>query len=218
MQTEPVDPFGIIRLGSKVLGVPIDDGKTAKMARHLNLLLQWRARINLTSLADMSEIAVQHFIDSLTVFKVIPVGRGLRTLDIGTGAGFPGLVMRAADDSMKMTLMDRDPGKIVFLKYVTRDLHLDGVEFLNVNLLHLLEDPGPHRFDLVVSRAFSSSHALMDRFSSLLPVDGLLVRMAGPGSLKQEFPLRNFQQSAVWEGILPFSSSLRRVILYKRVV
>jgi 16S rRNA (guanine527-N7)-methyltransferase len=211
------DLVTIIRQGSLLLGISLDDGTINKMLRHLSLIGEWRSRVNLTSVTDARDIAIRHFLDSLTVFKVIPIGRNLRVLDIGTGAGFPGMVLQTVDDSLEVTLMDRDPRKIVFLKHVARELALDRLKFLNAPLSALLDDVPVRRFDLVISRAFSSDPLLLDRLSVALTRTGSLVRMTGPSSLTAELLLRNFRQTAMWEGTLPFSSRFRRVIHYARI-
>src|SRR5208337_1066750 len=100
------DPSTIVREGAIILEIPLDDEAVAKTVRHLEILNHWRNRVNLTSLKDMAEMAVLHVLDSLTVFKVVPRGARLRVLDVGTGAGFPAVVMAIADRSMKVTLMD----------------------------------------------------------------------------------------------------------------
>lgn len=211
------DPFTIIGQGSRELGLILDDRAIGKMVRHLNLLREWQSRINLTAITRVRDIAIRHFLDSLTVFKLIPLGRCLRVLDIGTGAGFPGMVLQTADDTLKVTLMDRDPRKIVFLKHVARELELEGLRFLNAPLSSLLEEPPAFGFDLLVSRAFSSDPLLLDRLSTVLEGTGSLIRMTGPASLTEDLTLRNFRETGVWEGMLPFSSRFRRVLQYTRV-
>lgn len=186
------------------------------MLRHLGLVRQWGARINLTSLTSPSDIAIYHFLDSLTVFKVLPQPEGLSILDVGTGAGFPGLVLRTANPRLAVTLLDKNPRKIVFLKQVVRDLALDGVAFMNRTLNELREDESVPKFDVIVSRAFTSNPAILDLFASLLHPEGAMVRMAGPSSITKECSLNNFREEALWEGVLPFTDRFRRVFRYSR--
>jgi len=153
----------------------------------------------------------------LTLFKVVAMGTGHRVLDIGSGGGFPGMVLKEADDSLEITLLDRNPRKIVFLKHVAKELGLSSVTFVNSALERLLERPREYQFDLVVSRAVSSEAAYWDSLHVLVRAGGLLARMAGPPSGAEQPELRNFSCSSVWEGILPFSDRLRRVYLYQRV-
>jgi len=200
-----------------MLWVPVRESAVALMLRHLELLREWRARIDLTSLDSPPDIATRHFLDSLTVFKVLPIDVSLELLDVGSGGGFPGLVLATVDATKQVTLMDRDPAKIVFLKHVTRDLHLSNVRFLNVSLDTLLTRPKPPLFEAVVSRAFSSNPGILQRLSVVLSPGGHLVRMAGPSSLGRPFRIEGFREARSWEGTLPFSDRFRRVILYERV-
>lgn len=211
-----VDPGRILAEGSEILGTPIDSRSHGLMLHHLELLHQWNTKINLTSLTEKWEMAVSHFLDSLTVFKVISMGKRRRVIDVGTGAGFPGLVLHMADPCLAITLMDKDPRKIVFLKHVVHDLRLEGVQFMNRALNDIIKDTGAPRFDVVVSRAFSSNPHILDLFASLLDPGGVMVRMAGPASIAHECVLTNFRQTVLWEGTLPFSNRFRRVIRYSR--
>lgn len=213
-QLDKSDPGYVISEGCRLLQIPLETGAVETMLKYIDLLLQWRKRARLTALNDPVRIAVFHFLDSLAVFKVLPHHYGLQVLDIGTGAGFPGMVMSIANPRLEVTLMDRDPRKIVFLKYVSKELGISGVGFLNAPLRDLLVMPAPISFQVIVSRAFSSDPALMDRLCCLVSTGGSLIRMAGPGSLKEDFHLKNFQQNAVWEGNLPFSNRFRRVLQY----
>jgi 16S rRNA (guanine527-N7)-methyltransferase len=212
-----LDPLRAIEEGSRVLGIAIDSGEAAKMVRYIQLLMEWSVRTNLTSLKDPVEIAVFHFLDSLTVFKVAPRFAGFRVLDVGSGAGFPGMVMKIADGSLDMTLLDPNPRKIVFLKEVARKLGLTGVSFLNKKLETLLESLETRNFDLVVSRALSSAPAFFERLNEVLTANGLLVRMGGPSSVDEGLSSVHFRQSVVWEGTLPFSDRFRRVFLYNKI-
>lgn len=208
------DPLMLIRESSDILGIELSEDGAARMRQHLRLLMQWRKCVNLTSLTDPIQIAILHFIDSLTIFKVIPQGSALRILDVGTGGGFPGMVLRSVDSSLDMTLLDRDAKKIVFLKYVARELGLTDITFLHTALANLLKLPISPPFDLIVSRAFSSDPLVLNSFSRLLVSGGSLVRMTGPTDAVHSSRLSNFRVQQLWEGTLPFSSHYRRVYRY----
>jgi len=126
------------------------------------------------------------------------------------------MLMSIADSTLEVTLMDRNARKIVFLKYAVKQLKLARVRFLNAALRDLFVAPASTRFEVIVSRAFSSDPALVDNFASLLSPGGCLIRMAGPASLKEEFHLKNFCQEDLWEGTLPFSNRFRRVMRYRK--
>jgi 16S rRNA (guanine527-N7)-methyltransferase len=215
--SQPTDPAEIIRQGSRLLELRVTDEAVFKMMRHMELLMEWGSRVNLTALSEPRDIAIFHFLDSLTVFKVVPQGVALRVLDIGSGAGFPGIVMRSAEASINLSVVDRNPKKIVFLKHVARELNLSGVRFLNALLQDFMDNSLPEQFDVVVSRAFASDPQLMDTLHHLLAPGGSLIRMAGPASVEKEFPLNHFRESFRWDGSLPFSDRLRSVFRYTKI-
>jgi 16S rRNA (guanine527-N7)-methyltransferase len=208
-----LDPYELIVQGCRILDIPLLDSAAHKMIHHMELVKNWGAKINLTAIKDPREMAILHFLDSLTVFKVIPVGSQLNILDIGSGGGFPGLVLRMADETLHVTLLDRDPKKIVFLKYAARALNLTGVDFMNRSLKNLLAHPSSGLFDRIVSRGFSSNITVLDGLYSLLAPNGRLIIMTGPASKK--LALKNFRLAVFWEGILPFSNRFRKVLLYQ---
>lgn len=209
----PSDPYYLIIDGCRILNIPVNKKAAEKMIRHMEFIRSWGTRINLTAVTEPREMAILHFLDSLTVFKVIQLGSGLRILDIGSGAGFPGLVLQTADETLQVTLLDRDPKKTVFLKHAARALNLTGMGFINQPLDNLLDNPSSWSFDCIVSRGFSSNTALLDRLHLLLPKTGFLVTMAGPSS--KNFVLRNFHLTESWEGTLPFSNRFRNVSLHR---
>jgi 16S rRNA (guanine527-N7)-methyltransferase len=187
------------------------------MVRHLEMIAQWRPKVNLTAVSDIRDAAVLHAVDSLTLFKVIPRGEGVTLLDIGTGAGFPGVVLLLADPSIKLTLLDRGPKKIVFLKMLAKELGLRRVEFLNLRVEELLENPMGKEFDVIASRAVFADLSRLYGFARLLKQGGLLVRMAGPSARSDDFDLKNFRRASQWTGTLPFSNAGRQVIGYRRI-
>ncbi len=209
----PSDPYNLIIDGCRILNIPLNNEAAEKMTHHMDLIRSWGTRINLTAVTEPREMAILHFLDSLTVFKVIPLGSALRILDIGSGAGFPGLVLQTADETLQVTLLDRDPKKTVFLKHAARALNLTRIGFINQRLDNLLDNPSDWSFDCIVSRGFSSNVAVLDRLHLLLPQTGFLITMAGPSS--KSFLLRNFYLTESWEGTLPFSNRFRRVSLHR---
>jgi len=183
------------------------------MIHHLDLIRNWGTKINLTAIEDPRDMAILHFLDSLTVFKVIPVGSRLNILDIGSGAGFPGLVLRTADETLHVTLLDRNPKKIVFLKHAARALNLTKVDFVNMCLQNFVVHPSAGQFDRIVSRGFSSNITVLDGLHSLLAPKGRLITMTGRSS--KELALNNFRLIVSWEGFLPFSNRFRKVSVHE---
>ncbi len=211
------DPKSIIENGCKILGISVHAHAITKIMIHLALLREWGEKINLTALSDPREMAVLHYLDSLAIFKVLPVTEGVSILDIGSGAGFPGLVMKIAEENIKLTLLDRDAKKIVFLKYAASVLQLRDIRFLNISVQTLTENPDRPIYDVIVSRAFSLQPEWITPLGLILNPRGRLVRMAGPASRKEDLSLSGFELESMWEGHLPFSSHFRRIILYRKI-
>jgi 16S rRNA (guanine527-N7)-methyltransferase len=209
--------FNILSKGSHLLGLSPGEERIASMVAHLEMLIRWGKRVNLTSIRGVHDLAVLHFLDSLTIFKVVAIGEYCRVLDIGTGGGFPGVVMKIVDQSMRPTLLDRSPKKIVFLKHLCRELGLQGVEFLNIAIESLTDDPRTEPFDLVVSRAVISDPGRWESLAPLVAEGGSLIRMAGPSLRENDVISDNLRETARWEGELPFADVSRKVIRYERI-
>jgi len=209
----PLDPYKLIIQGCRILSIPLQDSAASKLIHHMDLIRTWGTKINLTAIESPRDMAILHFLDSLTVFRVIPFGSGMSILDIGSGAGFPGLVLRTADETLHVALLDRDVKKIVFLKHVAYALNLTGVAFINMPLKNLFDNPSTGQFDCIVSRGFSSNVTVLDRLQSLLAPKGCLITMTGPSS--RNLVLKNFRLTALWEGTLPFSNRFRKVSLHR---
>ena len=116
----------LIMDGARQLGIAIDEHICAAFATHAAELIHWNRKINLTAITDPRDIAVRHFIDSLVPAKFIP--NGARLLDIGSGAGFPGLPLKIVKPSLSVFLIDGTRKKINFLKHMIRSLNLDQSE------------------------------------------------------------------------------------------
>jgi 16S rRNA (guanine527-N7)-methyltransferase len=215
--TPPCDPRELLVAGCNALEIPVRDDAIDHMMRHMQLVREWNAKLNLTTITDPIRMAILHFLDSLSALKVIPTFPGLRIMDVGAGGGFPGMVLCAVEPSWHLTVLDRDPKKIVFLKHVARELSLGRVVFLNSTLDRILKARDPDLVqDVVVSRAFSSDRLVLDSLFPLLRPHGNLVRMTGPATLEDDLDLPHFRVSSTWQGALPFSDTFRRVVLYER--
>jgi len=142
------------------------------------LLLDWNARVNLTAIRAPREILIKHFLDSLTVLKHLPPTGGL--LDIGTGGGFPGLVLKIARPSLPVTLVEARGRKVAFLEEVRRRLGLTGCTILHQHLG--AADPAlSGQFSAVVSRAFRNPGEFLQLSRGFLSPGGCSIAMLGPG-------------------------------------
>ena len=119
----------LIKTGAVQLGIELSDNQINQLITYAKLLVEWNEKINITAITDDEGIVTKHFLDSLSAFKTGHVGKNV--IDVGTGAGFPGLVLKIADPEIKLTLLDSLNKRITFLKAVSEELGLDGIEFIH---------------------------------------------------------------------------------------
>jgi 16S rRNA (guanine527-N7)-methyltransferase len=148
--------------GGLLLGVPLSPHTVARLVLYLRELTRWNEKVNLTALTTDLHIVIKHFLDSLAAFKIIrpdPTiirpGAGLRVLDVGTGAGFPGLILKIQDPELAVTLLEPSMKKAAFLHHMIGLLGLSGVSVITRRFedLHDPRDSGP--YDLVTTRALA---------------------------------------------------------------
>ncbi len=135
------------------LDISLSERAIINMVRHMELLIKWGSKFNLTSIKDPTKIVVAHFLDSLTLFNVWRSNFGAHLLDLGTGAGFPGLVVKTASENIKLTLLDKNPRKIVFLKLVSKELGLSDISFTNTTFQNYFALSPRTFFDVICFRA-----------------------------------------------------------------
>lgn len=106
-------------------GISLTDRQITQFSRYASLLIRWNEKMNLTTITDPDEIAVKHFLDSLTGIAFLPENG--RVIDVGTGAGFPGIPLKIVRPDIELTLLDALEKRIGFLEEVVRELSLDKV-------------------------------------------------------------------------------------------
>ena len=112
-------------LGS--LGISLSHEQLIQFIRYYEMLVEWNGKINLTAITEYDEVMKKHFVDSLSLVKVCDVKKPADLIDVGTGAGFPGLALKIAFPQMKVTLLDSLHKRIQFLRAVTEELELENV-------------------------------------------------------------------------------------------
>lgn len=175
------DLIPILQEGAGSISVPLNGEHIVAFARYAELLREWNKVMNLTNIVDDNGIALRHFIDSLTLVNYIqneePNGR-LSLIDVGTGAGFPGIPLRIVLPELKLTLLDSLNKRINFLNEVASDLGLD-----DVNTLHSrAEDAGRdkkyrEKYDVATARAVASLPTLAEYCMPFVKVGGVFIAM-----------------------------------------
>ncbi len=172
--------------GGLQLGLPLSLHTVARLVLYFQELVRWNAKINLSGLTEEADIITKHFLDSLAAFKLIKPdpgliqpGPGLRVLDVGTGAGFPGLVLKLHDPDLAVTLLEPSPKKAAFLHHMIGLLGVTGASVLMVRIEDLkLGQTGP--FDLVTTRALHPELVLAEAPRLLTPAGKVLLFRASP--------------------------------------
>lgn len=162
--------------GAAALGVPLSPEVRAGFARYFALLVRWNAKIKLTSVTDPIGVVEKHFLDSLAV---VPVVRGAADLvDVGAGAGFPGVVVAMVLREMRVVLVESIQKKAAFLEAVKRELGLGHVEVVAERMEQVIGRG--RRFGVAVSRATFAPEEWIARGSALVVPGGRLVAMVVP--------------------------------------
>ena len=166
-------------------GIAYDDTVLNRLDKYAEMLVLWNEKINLTAITDPEGIVIKHFLDCALLLKHVELPEGASVIDVGTGAGFPGVVLKIFRPDIKLTLLDGLNKRLVFLNEVLSEL---GLEARTVHLR--AEEAGKaaaHResYDLVTARAVARLNTLYEYCLPLCRVGGVFCSMKGP-SAKEE--------------------------------
>lgn len=211
----------IITNGAARLGLNITERQTEQLIKYARLLQEWNEKINLTAITDDEGIAVKHFLDSMTAICTGRVGN--KVIDVGTGAGFPGLVLKIMRPEIELTLLDSLNKRINFLKAVSEELGLEGTEFIHARA----EDGGRNGalragFDTVVSRAVANMTTLSEWCIPFLRKNGYFLALKGPladeelNNARRAISILGGDVEGVYEADIPFSDLRHKIIMVKK--
>ncbi|MBI5190526.1 MAG: 16S rRNA (guanine(527)-N(7))-methyltransferase RsmG [Nitrospirae bacterium] len=195
--------------GASRLGVSLSEAQAAAFGVYLDELLKWNRRINLTAITSPREVVIKHFLDSLSICRLIPEGPA-RAVDIGTGAGFPGLPLKIARPGLDVTLDEPNRKKAAFLRHMARTLGLEGVSVVEDKVEDI--QPGEGGFGVVLSRAFRDPALLLPLVRPLLAESGLVALSLGPENTLE--PPEGWRMLSEEEITLPYSDIGRRLVVY----
>ncbi len=159
-------------------GIKITEEKVEKLYEYKNLLLEWNDKINLTAIVDDYEIIIKHFVDCLECTKVIDDETNI--IDVGTGAGFPGMVLAIYYPEKQFTLLDALNKRLIFLQEVVDKLNLKNVTIVHGRAEEVArKDEFKEVYDASVSRAVANLPVLLEYVSPFVKVDGKCIVMKG---------------------------------------
>ena len=184
----------LLRQTSQEVGVSLTESQLELFWLYLQELLEWNKTFNLTGIRDPADIIIKNFVDSLTPLPYLE--RSGRLLDIGSGAGFPGIPLKIAAPQLQVHIVDARRKKTAFLKHIIRTLELKGVTALHGRAEEMEQPEQP--FHILISRAFRRLEPLIKLVSPLLEPGNTLVAMLGPIS---EEELGRFQDLASVENL-----------------
>ncbi len=151
----------------------LSPAQTSRLMDYLSLLQKWNRTYNLTAIRDPAKMVSHHLLDSLSIVNLVKAGR---LLDVGTGAGLPGIPLAIARPDIRITMLDSNNKKTAFVQQVVSELALTNAMVVNERVESWKQD---EKFDAIVSRAFSSLRDFAEKTGHLLAEEGELLAMRG---------------------------------------
>lgn len=176
----------LARMSREVLDIDLSRSQVSAMERYASRMLEWNERFNLTAITKPSEIETKHFLDSLSALKVLRDPPGGKVIDVGTGAGFPGIVLRIACSGIGITLAEATEKKAAFCRIIVDELGLSGVTVINQRAESLGHDP-QHRagYRWAVARAVARLDVLVEYLLPLLEIGGIAIAHKGETAIAE---------------------------------
>lgn len=202
--------------------IQLNELKIKRFYDYMKLLLEWNEKINLTAITNPKEIIVKHFVDSILAAKYIKSGASI--IDVGTGAGFPGIPLKIYDDSYKVTLLDSLNKRTIFLQDVVEKIGLNDVEIIHGRAEDYAQDKKfREKFDYAVSRAVAPLNILLEYLVPYTKVNGFIVAMKGSNAEEELLLAKNainklrveLREKEVTN--LPDDSGERHILLFNKI-
>lgn len=198
------------------INITLTENQILKLEKFYELLIIWNEKINLTTILKEEDVYLKHFYDSLTLIKVIDLNKELTLLDVGTGAGFPGIVLKIVFPNLKITLLDSMNKRISYLNEIIKELDLKDID----TVCSRAEDyalKNREKYDIVVCRAVAHLEILVEITLPLVKVNGYFIAMKS--NANEEIALARKKiivlDSKIIEILsfkLPFENSIRTLI------
>lgn len=211
-----------LKVKANKINIEIKNDEAKKFYDYMNILLEWNEKINLTAITEENEVILKHFIDSITIEKYVKDND--KVVDIGTGAGFPGIPLNIIRNNANYTLVDSLNKRIKFLEEV-----INLLELKNIIAVHSrVEDFEKHKenresYDIATSRAVASLNILLEYLLPLVKVGGICICMKG-SNVKEEIEksekaldILGGKIEEVKEIVLPDSDIVRNIVIVKKI-
>lgn len=203
------------------INIKLNEEQLSKLSQYYQMLLEENEHTNLTRITNEEDVYLKHFYDSLTINKIIDLKKVKKLCDIGSGAGFPGIVLKIAFPNINITLVDSLDKRIKFLNKVIEKLNLTNIKAIHTRAEEYarLNEEG---FDIITSRAVAKTNILLELSSKMLKKDGYLILLKS--SVEEElqasanaFKILHMELTHKEEFYLPKEDSLRTILKIKKV-
>lgn len=212
----------LLKEGVKEFSYDLGEVQVEQLLKYKDILMEWNEKMNLTAIEEDSDIIIKHYIDSLSILPHIS-NTEARVIDVGTGAGFPGIPMKIAYTNLNITLLDSLDKRVKFLNEVINSLKLAKISAVHGRA----EDYGMkpdfrEKFDISVARAVANLPVLLEYCLPFVKVDGIFIAMKGSNieevdASKKALDLLGAKIEDVKELTLPFSDIKRNIIIVRKL-
>ena len=206
---------------TKKLGITLTDLQLEKLNQFYELLISWNQKMNLTRITEKEDVYLKHFYDSLTLSKVIDLNQNLTLCDVGSGAGFPGIVLKICFPNLKITLLDSLQKRVNYLNEIIKELDLKDIEAIHTRAEDYAKQ-NREKFDIVTARAVANLKILSELCIPMVKVNGLFSAMKA--TIEEELAnsmeiLKKLDSKIekVETFYLPVENSIRNIILIQKL-
>ncbi|MFN8496166.1 MAG: 16S rRNA (guanine(527)-N(7))-methyltransferase RsmG [Caldilineaceae bacterium] len=230
--TESAQKLPLLQQGCQKLGFTLNESQVAQFELFYRELVEWNQKLNLTAITDYQEVQTKHFLDSLVSLPLLaealnqplPITQPLHCIDVGTGAGFPGLPLKIAMPRLRWTLMDGTGKKVQFLSQLVAKLQLEHISVVQGRAEELGKQSAYRaQFDLVTARAVAPLNTLVEYLLPLVRRDGWAMIYKGASAPQEFMEARQAVELLGGEAVrlapvqVPFMDEKRFVLLIKKV-
>lgn len=205
------------------INIEISDKQIEKFFDYMNLLLEWNEKINLTAITEPEDIILKHFVDCATILKYIKDED--KIIDIGTGAGFPGIPLKILNEKLDITLMDSLNKRINFLNEIINKLDLKNIVAIHARAEELARNKEyREKFDIATSRAVANLSTLSEYMLPFVRKDGMVISMKGSNieeevkNAKKAIKILGGEIEKIDNFNLANTNNIRNIITIKKVV
>lgn len=206
---------------TKKLGITLTELQLKKLNQFYELLISWNQKMNLTRIIEKEDVYLKHFYDSLTLSKVIDLNQDLTLCDVGSGAGFPGIVLKICFPNLKITLLDSLQKRVNYLNEIIKELALKDIQAIHTRAEDYAKQ-NREKFDIVTARAVANLKMLSELCIPMVKVNGLFIAMKA--NIEEEIEnsteiLKRLDSKIekIETFYLPIENSIRNIILIEKL-